>query len=491
MRGSDSVLVVYDDSLSIPVEVSSVTGVTRFGDMMRHRQRLSSAVRALSDQAGLGSLVHARDGDDLAALGDQVRRHSSDALYLLLPSNLAPTADWDEAVSFLKKLRYLTEPVSLIHGDEPTGACLLDHAGLLSYLDQVGGRERDRYLREHTAGLPSVQDALRLADLRELAVALEFLSASFSARHFNELAEQDRYTVVKRSSDREKIRREFHFFEYLPESIQPWFMQPFDFREDASEASYRMRRLFIPDLAVQWVHHAFSPAQFEQLLDHLFHFLNSRPRRDVGNERAERDARTLYVDKVDKRVEELLELDAGRDVDATLEAGGVTGGVGAIHERYHAARGRLTPRRSPTELCISHGDFCFSNILYSASTQAFYLVDPRGADREEGLYLDPMYDVAKLSHSVLGGYDFIIAGLFDLVHEDDLRLSLEVDRPPAPELETIFLRALERNGYDVRLVRVYEASLFLSMLPLHLEEPKRVVAFALRAKDILDELESA
>jgi hypothetical protein len=352
----------------------------------------------------------------------------------------------------------------------------------------VPAQERERYLRDYAVHLPPVEDALRLADLRQQAATLEFLSGSFSARHFNHV-EQDRYHVVKRSRDRDKIRREYTFFRLLPEEMQPYFLQPFGYEEDADGASYRTRRLFVPDLAVQWIHGALAAPQFEQLLEHLFHFVRERPRREVGRDAARGHAEALYVAKVADRVAELLRLPAGRVVDETLVAGGVAGGVAALHERYAAAYERLSRRHRASELCVSHGDLCYSNILYSTSTQTFQLIDPRGADTDDEIYTDMVYDLAKLSHSVLGGYDFIVAGLFELVHTDDLRLSLRLDDGSTGELREMFVERLAAEGIDVDLVRVCEASLFLSMLPLHLDSPKRVTAFAVRAQEILAELE--
>ena len=484
-----SVLVVYDDSLAVPPDVAAVTGVQRFGDMLRRRERLSTTVRALSEQAGLTGMLHPRSAVDLAGVGDSARRYPEDMLYLLLPSNLAPTADRDDAVLFLRKLRYLTEPVGLSHGDDATGAFLVDREGLLAYLaeSEVALGDPQRYLRDFAARVPPVEDALGLADLRVLGVTLEFLSGSFSARHFNQVA-HDRYSVVKRSRDRDKIRREHAFFGHLPEAMQPFFLQPYDYREDADGASYRTRRLFVPDLAVQWVHGAFTEPQFEQLLGHLFHFLDLRPRREVGRDAAREVATALYVDKVRERIERLLALPEGRHADAVLRAGAVPDGIGGLLETYAAVYEQRSRRRRERELAVSHGDLCFSNVLYSPSTQTFQLIDPRGADHEEEIYSDAYYDVAKLSHSILGAYDFIVAGLFDLVHRDDLAISLRIDAPPSDALRTQFMLAVERHGFDLGLVRACEASLFLSMLPLHADAPKRLVAFALRARDILAEL---
>ena len=47
----------------------------------------------------------------------------------------------------------------------------------------------------------------------------------------------------------------------------------------------------------------------------------------------------------------------------------------------------------------------------------------------------------------------------------------------------------EANGFDWWSVRVYEASLFLSMLPLHIDNPQKVFGLLLNAKNILKEIE--
>ncbi len=53
----------------------------------------------------------------------------------------------------------------------------------------------------------------------------------------------------------------------------------------------------------------------------------------------------------------------------------------------------------------------------------------------------------------------------------------------------IFKQFVEENGFDYNLVRIYEASLFLSMLPLHIDYPQKVFGFLLNAINILKEIE--
>lgn len=57
------------------------------------------------------------------------------------------------------------------------------------------------------------------------------------------------------------------------------------------------------------------------------------------------------------------------------------------------------------------------------------------------------------------------------------------------EYQEIFRKKVVENGFDYWSVRIYEASLFLSMLPLHMDNPHKVFGFILNVKNILKEIE--
>ena len=137
---------------------------------------------------------------------------------------------------------------------------------------------------------------------------------------------------------------------------------------------------------------------------------------------------------------------------------------------------------------VGHGDLCFSNILYNKETSMLKLIDPKGATKEEELWTNPYYDIAKLSHSICGRYDFFNSGLYDIKIEADMKLNLSLEFNNAEYME-LFRDYLERYGFDYNMVRVYEASLFLSMLPLHMDNPQKVFGFLLNAINILEEVE--
>ena len=156
---------------------------------------------------------------------------------------------------------------------------------------------------------------------------------------------------------------------------------------------------------------------------------------------------------------DLKKLPAYSRFDALLSMGTDYAGIDAVVEKYLRLYEKIAARPAENALAIGHGDLCFSNILYSREANLLKLIDPKGALNEEDMYTDVYYDLAKLSHSICGCYD-------------------------------LFKNYLEKNGFDYVRVRLYEASLFLSMLPYHMDQPGKVFGFLMNAIRILEEVET-
>lgn len=134
-----------------------------------------------------------------------------------------------------------------------------------------------------------------------------------------------------------------------------------------------------------------------------------------------------------------------------------------------------------------HGDLNFSNILYAVEAQAFRLLDPRGSFGGEGPLGDARYDAAKLRHSYAGMFDAGVHGIFrvERIGPKQFDVSIGPDRSTA---QAAMDRVLESFGFAIREISIIEASLFLSMLPLHAENPQRQWLFYLRGLQLLGDL---
>ena len=146
-----------------------------------------------------------------------------------------------------------------------------------------------------------------------------------------------------------------------------------------------------------------------------------------------------------------------------------------------------------SDIAISHGDFCFSNILYDSRVGCIKCIDPRGVlpNGEMSIYGDKRYDLAKLYHSVIGLYDFIIAGQFTI--ESSTEINFPVLNEIDPNLSDYFRHSiLDKTEYKESEILAITIQLFISMLPLHSDRPERQEAFianAIRLYKLLMELD--
>ncbi|HCP7622777.1 TPA: hypothetical protein OFW74_004520, partial [Escherichia coli] len=133
---------------------------------------------------------------------------------------------------------------------------------------------------------------------------------------------------------------------------------------------------------------------------------------------------------------------------------------------------------------ILHGDLCFSNILLNSRLDRIKVIDPRGMNQlgELTIFGDQKYDLAKLSHSVIGLYDHIISGRYKL--SGDIFSSVKIDFSTNEIVDDIQREFMSRrfisfiNTQDIMPLTVL---LFLSMLPLHADRPDRQKAMLANA----------
>ena len=327
-----------------------------------------------------------------------------------------------------------------------------------------------------------------LVDLSSFDEFIKYITSGFDARFFNTL-EGDQYTVTKRSFNKEKIKSEYQFYYFLPKEMQHWFVQPYSYEESDQTASYTMERMHMTDLAIQYVHGALSLEDLDQILCQLFYFLRTRCTKRLSKEEYEEQSSGLYLNKVLRRLEEFKKSPYFEKMNRMIGVGTAYEDVDSIFSHYEALYKQIYDRYSFEALAVvSHGDLCFSNILYQRHANILRMIDPKGAKEEADIWMNPWYDLAKLSHSICGRYDFFNSGLYQVEIGADLKLKLHIDFENQAYVE-LFQKHLKENQFSYPIVRLYEASLFLSMLPLHMDNPQKVFGFLLNGIEILQEVE--
>ena len=130
----------------------------------------------------------------------------------------------------------------------------------------------------------------------------------------------------------------------------------------------------------------------------------------------------------------------------------------------------------PDHFYFFHGDLCFSNILYSKnpinSNINLKFIDPRGKYGLKKFYGDFYYDLAKLSHSTNGGYEYLIYDQFDLSIVNN-EVSLEYKNNNKSSIDNIFKTKITENNYNLQYVRLIEGLIFIGMCARHYDNEKR------------------
>jgi len=326
-------------------------------------------------------------------------------------------------------------------------------------------------------------------DISDYISFVRYLSENPETRFFNTIVVDD-YQFTKISEDKVKIQKEYNFTRLIPEFMKRWIVIPYNYKENANSASYEMERINIPDMAIRWVHKAISLDEFEAFLDTFFYFITTRVSKSISAVDYSNKMKELYVDKVIRRIDDLKKTTQYKRISEYIAVGTDRNSLDNILEWYLALYKKTTTmyKFHPVSV-IGHGDPFFANTFYDYGTKMLKFIDPKGAEKESELYTDPYYDVAKLSHSVLGNYDFIINGLFSIQIEKDFCFSLSVDNDELKPYGELFLNKANRNGFNSKMLRLLEASLFISMLPLHIDNPRHILAFVLNAIKILKEVE--
>ena len=473
------IFVIYDDSKMPGKEIKTITGAKSYGETIFKRVTLKDRMEAeiVKEKQVLTVFNYKGEKDNAALFAALPLDNNTTIVHLYSNFGLKDTKAFSV---LLKKAEFMNESYTAFCDNKPAMSFL---AGADSYKKAFDALIAGEYEAERIEN-----DAFM--DLSVRANFLTFITGGFDARFFNALA-GDEYTVTKRSTKKEKIKAEYQFYYLLPETMKMWFVMPYDYKEDADGASYTMERFHMTDIAIRFVHGAVDEEELKDILDKLFYFINLRATKEVSSDVGKAVAKELYIDKLAARMEELKKYKEYEQFDSMIKMGTSYDGIADVVSKYEKLYEKLAManNRNYGKLAVGHGDLCFSNILYSKEAEILKLIDPKGALQEEELYTDPYYDLAKLSHSICGCYDFFNSGLYEISIKRDLKLDLTIDTDNTSYKE-IFKSYIQENGYNYALVRLYEASLFLSMLPYHMDQPGKVFGFLLNAIKILDEVET-
>lgn len=318
-------------------------------------------------------------------------------------------------------------------------------------------------------------------------------SAHTTQRVFNDLKITTSW-IEKSGTHGAKIEAEANWFESLPPMLRRFTPQYLGRPKGPNESSYRLEYLHHTPLNELYVFADIPPLLWRKIFKECLSFLGEcKAHSSQGDKQPTAELSALFTKKTISRLE-TFSLESGTPLDMPFQfrskgAQSRTFEL-SLQDLVNGSESRLPLIESASTLV--HGDFCFSNVLYEFRTNRIKVIDPRGLtpNGDQSIFGDIRYDLAKLSHSVLGMYDWIIAGYHNTVFNGrEVSIALP-ETPKLHDVQQLFIEMVE-SRFSVTPTELYamQIQLFLSMLPLHNDNKHRqnaLLANAFRLYDIME-----
>lgn len=309
-------------------------------------------------------------------------------------------------------------------------------------------------------------------------------------RAFNELSINSKW-VEKSSLNRSKIIAEANWFENLPFSLKGYTPQYLGSFSKDKTTSYRLEYLHLTALNELYVFGELPGSTWDQILHCCVDFLKACLFESSPSISGSNTLDELFGNKTNQRLGEYCS-----QMSISLDDEWYFNKEKPVSLQYilEESNKYLPEPKSHWGLSIMHGDFCFSNILYDFRAAKIKTIDPRGImpNGEHTMYGDIRYDIAKLSHSIIGMYDCLIAGYYDVeIKGKQIEFHIE-EKKEHKLIQKRFIIMIEKEfGISAVSLLSMQIQLFLSMLPLHNDNPKRQKALFANAFRLYNLMKSA
>ena len=309
------------------------------------------------------------------------------------------------------------------------------------------------------------------------------------ARYFNSLRfDRSSEIVTKTSENILKLIDEIEWYKQIPNDLSKLIPKIKEF-DQSKKPFLKLEYIKHPTLAELWLYGDFSSKLWIEILKKLFEILNKFKKYSKSVSLA--DYNLIYKTKTEDRMQELTNSNESFRHILASDMLFINGKKYRnwpvvkeeielkIHDLYHEK-----------DNCLIHGDLCFSNIFCDFKNKNFKLVDPRGKWGTD-MCGDLKYDVAKLRHSVVGGFDTITNGLCSASLSQNNQIIMKIFKPKNHQEVCKYLDELIQNQWNLNEIKLIEGLLFISMLPLHKDHFERQLALysigIQRLNEVLDE----
>lgn len=298
-----------------------------------------------------------------------------------------------------------------------------------------------------------------------------------SSRSFNSLSvEMISGILQKKSTNIKKFIDETQYVDMLPADLKIFFPRVIEaLKTDKTHASIKMDYFSYPNIAELQLYRNIEEVQWHRIFD-AFEFVLQKFKSNKGSI-DKNDFLNFYLGKTVKREKENEKWISANDLNYLLDDDLIINNQECLSFKTLLTKTESTIESlyNENDFCVMHGDFCFNNILYDSYSGTIRLIDPRGSFGEDlpGIYGDIKYDLAKLLHSSVYSYDYIVNDLshFD-VNANTINYSFNL-RPNHELLTSLSYELVKKMGFSPAQINILVALLFISMCPLHSDSLRR------------------
>lgn len=299
-------------------------------------------------------------------------------------------------------------------------------------------------------------------------------------RYFNKMSITNNM-VLKSGENNLKIFAESNWYTSLPSELRGYTPQWLGSNSNKLEFSYKIEYQYLITLNELFVFGNQSIIVWKNIIKSCFNFL-----RNVNSFKCDNFSEyinnDIFLVKTKNRISEFINENPSLSGELYFQGEN----LGSLYEIAEVIN-RNIPLPSQDHISVIHGDFCFSNIFYDYRKQDIKVIDPRGINEKSvvDIYGDIRYDYSKFAHSIIGYYDEIVAGNYNLEHVDQYFNITFYESQLMIELQDYFWAQVDKieHVYITKQIIISGMiNLFISMLPLHKESSER--QFALLANSL-------
>lgn len=311
-------------------------------------------------------------------------------------------------------------------------------------------------------------------------------TTSVAARSFNSIEiDEQRGILKKRSENKEKLVNEIRWYLRIPNKLQYLLPRVYDYSLDLTDPYVSMEYYGYHTLHESLVFGDLPLVKWQAIFQKLLFAINDMGKFTVTGERIQFEAalRDIYLQKTFDCLDMMRnEPDFHSFFENTITINGKEyRSLNEYLKMLPQLIEKLVVYTFTGQFNIIHGDLCFANILIEDTYDFIRVIDPRGKFGTFDIYGDARYELAKLMHTLEGKYDFIIEDMFDI---DVIGNTIEYHvHKQIDNITNVFLDVFRESIDNIQAVRLIEATLFLSMIPLHSDYKQR--QFAMLATGVM------